>query len=315
MSDQSEAMAHLAWLGPEYFKPGARARRSQRNGLAWLAQAMAWLGWLLALSQGQQNTRTRASANYKIQYLVFGYPPQGRHIVAIRLRVGDGIQFRHFCNMYARNEARSIQQLTPALPQLPSFRPIAYDVSCPRPLHLAPRHYRRVHQPTDSPALTVAAVIREADPNGHLLLQGKKYIQCTARTLLKRTHHRRLSTATARLLPYHRTQAHHPPVPSAARSLTTVDSTSTTQLKLPAPKTSRVPSSRRQARETAPKKTIVLQRPAILNLFNRRRCTQTITARSTLRSRFSTQHPPLPPLTPPALVDIFTVNLRIKARG
>ncbi|KAK6974847.1 hypothetical protein R3P38DRAFT_3479556 [Favolaschia claudopus] len=63
----SKAMAYLAWLGPEIFKPGARARQSQKNGLAWPAQAMAWLGWLLALSQGRQNTNDLLRSKLEIE--------------------------------------------------------------------------------------------------------------------------------------------------------------------------------------------------------------------------------------------------------
>jgi hypothetical protein len=36
-----EAMAWLAWLGPENPKLEARARSSQHDGLAWLDEAMA----------------------------------------------------------------------------------------------------------------------------------------------------------------------------------------------------------------------------------------------------------------------------------
>jgi hypothetical protein len=36
-----------------------RATANQRDGLAWLDKAMAWLAWLFGLSQGQGNTRCR----------------------------------------------------------------------------------------------------------------------------------------------------------------------------------------------------------------------------------------------------------------
>ncbi|KAK7016002.1 hypothetical protein R3P38DRAFT_2786394 [Favolaschia claudopus] len=40
---------------------------ARENGLAWLAQAMAWLGWLLALSQGRQNTTVEQSTDCLIE--------------------------------------------------------------------------------------------------------------------------------------------------------------------------------------------------------------------------------------------------------
>jgi hypothetical protein len=49
-------MARLAWLGLGNSKPEARATANQQDGLAWLDEAVAWLAWLLSLSQGQGNT-------------------------------------------------------------------------------------------------------------------------------------------------------------------------------------------------------------------------------------------------------------------
>ncbi|KAK7053663.1 hypothetical protein R3P38DRAFT_3343173 [Favolaschia claudopus] len=79
------------------------------------------------------------------------------------------------------------------------------------------------------PSPRTAAVIREADANGYLLLQVKRYIQCAAMILLTPTRRRRRSTPTAALPPHART----PPSHSVRRPLSHAPST---QLKPPAPR-------------------------------------------------------------------------------